>query len=303
LLLKKVGNTLTRRQQHWRLARDRLVPALHTVRAMPLQFHGNQMSPMISCLMVTQPLPERLPLLQRSISDYCRQSYLRRELVVVVDVCDPADAAPVRRVLESFGREDLRLVLPPVKLSLGALRNLSWQAARGEVVCQWDDDDMNHPERLTWQWGALRESNMAACYLEQFMQFFPVERSLYRVNFRPSPDGVAVNTLMAARTLPVRYPEVGPTASLGEDAALLAMIRSGGGFHVLADEPCLFVYVSHGANTWDHKHHRMLVDMMGASQALLRRMEPALRTGLAPYDFGADPVTVMGRNGPAFTLP
>lgn len=261
------------------------------------------MSPLISCLTVTQPLPARLPLLRRSIFDYCRQTYPRREMVIVVDIADPTNAEPVREVLESFNREDLRLILPPTKLSLGALRNLSWQKARGDVVCQWDDDDMNHPDRLARQWDALDNSGHTACYLEQFMQFFPAERSLYRVNFRPSPDKVAVNTLMCERVLSARYPQVGPEASLGEDAALLAVIRSHGGFHILADEPCLFVYVSHGTNTWHLSHHRMLVEMMGASQALLRRAETVLRAGLEPYDFGAGPITVMGRNGPAFTLP
>jgi glycosyltransferase involved in cell wall biosynthesis len=92
--------------------------------------------------------------------------------VIVADVPDAAAAEPIRQVIESFGRDDLRLVLPPTKLSLDALRNLSWEAARGEALCQWDDDDMNHPDRLARQWAALRESGQTACYLEQFMQFF-----------------------------------------------------------------------------------------------------------------------------------
>ena len=261
------------------------------------------MIPLISCLMVTQPRAERIPLLKQTLADYCRQRHPRREMVVVADVAEPAAAAPLRQVLEGFGRADLRLVLPPAKLSLGALRNLSWQAARGEVVCQWDDDDRHHPERLAKQWSALRDSGLGACYLEQFMQFFPAERLLYRVNFRPSPDRVAVNTLMALRTLPQRYPEAGPDAALGEDAALFAAIRADGGFHTLAEEPCLFVYVSHGANTWHQGHHRMLAERLGASQGLLRRAEARLRAGLAAFDFGPGAVTVIGPNGPAFSLP
>ena len=261
------------------------------------------MLPLISCLMVTQPLPERLSFLRRSISDYCRQTHPRREMVIVLDVADPSAAEPVRRILKDYDREDLRLVLPSSKLRLGALRNLSWEAANGDIVCQWDDDDMNHPERLTCQWDALRGSGKAACYLEQFMQFFQSERLLYRVNFRPSPERVAVNTLMAERRLPVRYPESGPDASLGEDLAILRQIRSGDGFHILTDEPSLFVYVSHGANTWHQGHHRMLVEKMGASEALLRRSEALLRARLSPFDFGSGAVTVMGRTGPAFVIP
>jgi glycosyltransferase involved in cell wall biosynthesis len=224
-------------------------------------------------------------------------------MVIVLDVADPSAAEPVRQILKEYSRDDLRLVLPPSKLRLGALRNLSWEAAKGDIVCQWDDDDMNHPERLACQWNALRGSGKAACYLEQFMQFFPMERLLYRVNFRPSPDRVAVNTLMAERSLPVFYPESGPEASLGEDTAILQQIRSAGGFHVLTDDPSLFVYVSHGANTWHQGHHRMLVETMGASEALLRRSEASLRGRLSPFDFGSGSVTVMGRTGPAFVIP
>jgi hypothetical protein len=46
----------------------------------------------------------------------------------------------------------------------------------------------------------------------------------------------------------------------------------------------------------------MLADQLGLSQGLLRRREAALRDGLSVFDFGPGPVTVEGRNGPAFTL-
>ena len=258
--------------------------------------------PLVSCLMVTMPVAIRLPMLRRSLAAYCAQTYANRELVIVVDTADAAAAEPIRAEVAALGHGDIRIVLPEAKLSLGALRNLSWSAARGAVICQWDDDDLTHPDRLAAQLAALRGSGKPACYLQEFVQFFPGVRRLYKVNFRVSPDQVAVNTLMCLRDLAVRYPETGEVSARGEDAALMAQIRDAGGYHALPDMAHLYVYVSHGQNTWDDGHHRMLVEKMGVSAGLLRRSEAALRAGLAPFDFGHGDVVVTGRNGDAFIL-
>jgi glycosyltransferase involved in cell wall biosynthesis len=252
--------------------------------------------------MVTMPSAYRAPLLRRSLAAYCRQTHPALELVVVVDTTDPAEAAGIFEMVAALGRNDIRIVVPECKLSLGALRNLSWANAHGEVICQWDDDDLSHPQRVSLQLDALLTSGLPACYLQEFMQYFPAERRLYRVNFRPSPDRIAVNTLMCRRDLAVAYPEAGPEAARGEDTALMQQIRDRGGYHALEGMAHLYIYVSHGRNTWDDGHHRMLVDLMAVSQALLRRSECALRAGLAPFDFEGVDIVVTGRNGDAFTL-
>jgi hypothetical protein len=35
--------------------------------------------------------------------------------------------------------------------TLGTLRGLSLDVATGEIVCQWDDDDCHHPDRILHQ--------------------------------------------------------------------------------------------------------------------------------------------------------
>jgi glycosyltransferase involved in cell wall biosynthesis len=262
----------------------------------------NPVPVMVSCLMVTLPTAYRAQLLRRSMAAYCQQTHAALELVIVVDTAGRSEASDVLAMVAALGRQDIRVVLPERKLSLGALRNLSWREARGDVICQWDDDDLSHPQRVSLQLEALLASGRPACYLQEFMQYFPTERRLYRVNFRVSPDRVAVNTLMCRRDLAVAYPEAGPNAARGEDAALVQQIRDSGGYHALEGMAHLFVYVSHGRNTWEDGHHRMLVDKMGVSKGLLHRSEEALRAGLAPFDFGGQDVVVTGRNGDAFTL-
>ncbi|MBK6395090.1 MAG: glycosyltransferase [Betaproteobacteria bacterium] len=102
----------------------------------------------VSCLMAALPSPLRLPFFRRSVADYCRQSHPTRELVVVLDRGDPDARDAMIAHVESLGRDDVRVIEPDEKLTLGALRNVSVAEARGDVMCHWDDDDWFHPERV-----------------------------------------------------------------------------------------------------------------------------------------------------------
>ena len=257
---------------------------------------------LVSCLMVTKPAPVRLAMLERSIDAYCRQSHSNRELVILVDAARDSEAVQIQTLVASLARNDIKVFLPPEKMSLGALRNLSWRRAKGQVICQWDDDDLNHPGRIELQLLALIGSGRPACYLQEIMQYFPREKCLYKLNFAVSPDGVAVNTLMCLRELKVKYPESGPESVRGEDAAIIPQIRHFGGYHALAGVAHLYIYCSHGSNTWDDGHHKMLAEKLAVSKGILRRHEEELRDGLADLDFRGQSIVVMGRNGGAFNL-
>jgi glycosyltransferase involved in cell wall biosynthesis len=252
--------------------------------------------------MVTHPAPARLERLRATLHDFARQTYAPRELVVVIDARTDLEAADILDAIADSGQDNIRSVVAGRVMSLGALRNLSWEHALGDVICTWDDDDRHHPLRLAEQYGAMAASGHPVCYLQEFMHYFVEDRRIYRVNFRPAPDPIAVNTLMCRKDLALRYPESGPKAQRGEDEALFWSIRESASFQALADKPWLFIYVNHGANTCNDAHHRHLIDQMGASQALLRRYEDTLRRGLSVFDFAASGVTVTGRNGDAFAL-
>jgi glycosyltransferase involved in cell wall biosynthesis len=259
--------------------------------------------PTISCLMVTLPAPERLQPLRRSLAAYCAQTHPRRELIIVHDHAGEAACAAIRRAVEACEREDIRFVAVPGELTLGALRNISWREAAGEFVCQWDDDDLYHPERLARQLEALAGSGAAASSLQHVMQYVPASRRLYLTNWAASPPACKPGALMCRRSVPVEYPESGPEARIGEDLVVLDQVRRMGGVHVLADAPHLYVYVSHGHNVCGQPHHRMIAEQLAVSKGLIRRREAALRHGLAPFAFGPGEVIVEGRNGPAFAIP
>ncbi|WP_068078222.1 glycosyltransferase family 2 protein [Novosphingobium lentum] len=258
---------------------------------------------MISCLMVTRPTARRIALAKHSIADYCRQTHTDRELVIVVDgTAAPDDVAALSDFVTAQGRPDIRVHLPAVTGRLGALRNLGVALAAGDVICQWDDDDRYHPQRLEAQYARLNAADHEAVYLQEVMQYFPDREALYLTNWRSTPAGGHPGTLMARRTAAIRYPEVGAEAELGEDLAVALALKARGRVGYLGGEAHLHVYVSHGENSWDPGHHAMLARELGVSIALLRRNEASIRSGLAPFAFRADSINVTGHNGIAFRI-
>lgn len=258
--------------------------------------------PLVSCLMVTLPVRYRLPFFRQSVADYCRQTHARRELVIVTDQGEPAARAELVAHVASLGRDDIRIVDVPGKHTLGALRNASVANAHGALLCQWDDDDRFHPDRIAAQVAILRAQGPAALCLEDVFQYFPAARTLHLVSFRATRERIFPGSLMMRRDAAPQYPEEGPTSLRGEDSAGLAQIRSRGGIGVVAGAPHLYVYVSHGANTWSAGHHRMIADRLSIPRSRILQREASLRAGLAAYDFGPGPVEVRGHDGVAFTL-
>jgi glycosyltransferase involved in cell wall biosynthesis len=252
--------------------------------------------------MVTLPSPRRLAFLKRSIAAYCAQTYARRELVIVLDQGTAEDKAAIIDHVATLGRDDVRIVESPRAMSLGALRNLSRASARGEVHCQWDDDDLHHPQRVELEFAALIACGAQAVCLQEVMLLLTASSELYWTNWRAAEPTVMPATLMCLATAPVRYPESGPHSRLGEDTDVALQLLRLGGLHPMTDASHLFVYVGHAANTWGTEFHPMLASRLGLSKGLLLRREARIRESLRAFDFGPGPVTVRGPNGVAFTL-
>ena len=258
--------------------------------------------PLVSCLTITPATPDRLEFLKRSLNCYAAQTYHRRELVIVIDNSSENGGAAIREIARSCGNSDIRIVEPHGNLTLGALRNQAIRAARGDYLCTWDDDDMYHPERLARQAAALNDPHKTAVGLTEIIQFFPAERRLFLTNWVSSPPSVMPASLMWKRSVPAVYPETGDGAQLGEDLAFIAQLQPVGGVSGISGAPYLYVSVCHGHNTTGVDHQRMLTEKLAVSKGMVLRREPALRAGLAAYDFGPGSLTVEGNNGLAFTL-
>jgi Glycosyl transferase family 2 len=258
--------------------------------------------PLISCLLVTLPVAERFIQFRQSVQAYCRQTYAEKELVVVFCEALPESREAILGFVDALERTDIHVVELPEWSTLGRLRNISRASAGGEFLCQWDDDDLYHPERLEQQFAALQHSGQEAVYLQEVMQFFPSLGDLYCINWFATEAKGLPSSLMCRRSADINYPEVGPASMRGEDLVVAAQLHKQHGVYLLAGMPHLYVYVSHGQNTWPAEHHRMLAAQLGISRGLLRRREAQLRHGLSAFDFGTNTITVQGNNGSAFTI-
>jgi glycosyltransferase involved in cell wall biosynthesis len=192
--------------------------------------------PKISCLMVTRGnlFPTRF-----AVDCYRRQTYPNRELVIVCDRPDSELAPWVAQLRD----ETIRYVETGPAI-LGALRNISVAAAEGELVCQWDDDDLYHPRRLEKQAAVLAKTGHGAHFLSQWMLWWPARRRLGISNIRPWEG-----SMLARRDLLPAYPEL----ARREDKLLVTTLSEKHPISVTS-MPALYCYVIHGNNTWHEAH-------------------------------------------------
>lgn len=237
---------------------------------------------LISGLTVTQE--GRLPSLALAVADFARQSAADRELVVAHDGEDAFDEA-VHGIAAAHPDQAIRIVRLSAspKLALGALRNAALDAARGEYVCQWDDDDRYHPRRLEMQMDALRAAESDASVLADQLHFFAESREMYWDDWHESayPLNFVPGTLFARREAMAPYPE----EPRGEDTGLVvAMLRAGRTFARMRERGYLYVYVFDGNNTFDQAHHAAISLYHRFRRDRLARMESELRRHLSEYD-------------------
>jgi glycosyltransferase involved in cell wall biosynthesis len=258
--------------------------------------------PGVSCLMVTL---DRLTLAKRSIRSFAAQRYEDRELLIVTD-----GSEVFRRALENYvaalGLERVRFFYPEGDgLTLGRLRNVSMEEARGELICQWDDDDYSHPDRLAVQAGHMLGESAAACFLTDHLQFIEEQRMLCWIDW--TVDGtlegtarLAPGTLLMHRDARFRYPEDGPFARQGEDSIFLETLYHSAPVAHLSGAGHLYLYQYHGRNTFSREHHYRMSSCR-TSNAQLHENADRLREAARHYPIPR-PCFVVGREGPAFAL-
>lgn len=215
----------------------------------------------VSCLMVTQE--SRWHHFLRSCNCFLQQTWPEKELVVAAH----GSAA----FLDYLERYCAQLPAPTVTAltqtpcTLGELRNLSVQAATGEIICQWDDDDSYHARRIELQAGELIKQAADMCLLTDYWHCFRDTGELYWLDcsrcatgksWKTPTNGTLPGSLTARRQAMFPY----PASARGEDTFFLmyALIRRCK-FALLSGMGWCYVYNYHGANTWVRPHHEMRV--------------------------------------------
>ncbi|WP_372620948.1 glycosyltransferase family 2 protein [Falsiroseomonas sp.] len=197
--------------------------------------------PTVSCVMVTKGnlFPTRL-----AVDCFLRQTHADRELVVVCD----REAAELKRYIAGLASPLLRFI-EAAPADLGTLRNLSIAEARGELICQWDDDDLYHPRRIEAMLEELARARADAVFLHRWTLWWPNRATLALAGRR-----VWEGSMLARREVLPPY----PVASRAEDSALVRTIRESHRIK-LVDDPSLYCYVFHGSNTWPEQHFRSIL--------------------------------------------
>jgi len=263
---------------------------------------SNNSLPTISCLTVTS---NRLVLLKEAIQCYCKQTYPNKELIVVTDGT-PRYQQAIRNYIRWLGRDDIRLVCADkAGQTLGALRNLSLDAAKGTIVCQWDEDDLNHPQRLERQFEHLSAARADGCCLTDQLQFFFRERLLYwsdwRTNNVHGTRNLIPRTLMAYRHTQFRYQETTALAAKGEDSILLEQIAETGTVTPFQDAGFLNIYSSHDRNVFSEAQQRLIAVYGSRSSDFLREHESILLDALRHYRL-PEPYSVVTGDGPVMFI-
>lgn len=194
--------------------------------------------PRVSCLMVTRgkPFPARF-----AIACFQHQTYENRELIIVVD--DPA--CELIPYVTGLNDDRIRLVVVSAEArTLGELRNISIASARGEYVCQWNDDDLYASERIQTQLAALLSTQTSACVLRRWTLWWPEAGRLAISGARPWEGSI----LALKRVMPPY-----PAMRRGEDKEMLNSLMLHERVTSL-EAPNLYVYIRHAGNTFNEQH-------------------------------------------------
>lgn len=198
--------------------------------------------PLISCVMPTSGRPR---FIGQAIRQFMAQRYPNKELLIVYD--RDSDLP------EALGLPEQVRVIRSAGNSIGAKRNEGCRHAAGELVAQWDDDDLYHPDRLTRQAEPILAGRADITALTDILFWeedtghcWSCSPELFAMLFSHRVTG---GTLVFRRSLwqtKVRYPPV----SLREDAEFLQRALRFGARLTPVPGRELFVYRRHARNTW-----------------------------------------------------
>jgi hypothetical protein len=217
--------------------------------------------PLVSCLCVTENRHAFMPWLLWS---YDRQRWAERELVVI-DSSEPPVELPKRH--------DIRVIHVPLGTSLGKKRNLALDAARGQIVAWFDDDDWQHPGRLSHLIPLLREAaaRLGASFIGPSQSYFiDIEArraEAYRLSRYAIFNGSIYYTAMVRHA---RFPE---DVLRTEDTRWIStLLRSRQGAAIVGRQESPFLWLSHDVNVTNAQGVRRL---RRDAQEVIRSLGPA----------------------------
>ena len=233
-------------------------------------------TPLVSVVVATNRVS---PFLAEALASVAAQTYPRVEIIVVDDGSPDPDAVEAAVAAATPSAR----VLHRAPSGVSAARNSGAASAKGELLVFFDDDDLNHAERLAQQVARLTAAPAAvACYCG--MRTIDIGGRVLveadqtavrdRLDVARRRTGILLGNLMIRRA---DFDAVGgfdPGLRLAEDLDLILSLSERGEF-VFAPE-ALFDYRLHGAN--NTSRHRELA----------RSIDDIVRAHLAAAQRGGD---------------
>ena len=215
--------------------------------------------PKVSCVM---PTHNRREFVSQAIKYFLRQDYANKELIVVDDgddaVADLVPSTPLFQYIRLSARH-----------SIGVKRNLAGEAARGEILLTWDDDDWYSPDRISYQVQPLLTGRAEVTGLGNTLmlslpegEFWACSPTLYDHMFFQGIHGGTLTFWRDSWQQGARF----ASSSLAEEVPVQqALMRQGARLEKLANQG-KFIYIRHGSNAWQFVTGKFL-DRSGWSRA------------------------------------
>jgi hypothetical protein len=146
---------------------------------LPVPPGSSRQAPLVSCVLVIGD-KARLGIARQAVECFVKQVYARKQLVIVNGVPEEIDLDT--RVTNVGYHEIVEQRVAPGQ-SVGMMRNLGLEAADGDWIMQWDDDDYSHPFRIAYQM-AHRDGDRPVflrqqirCQYQKSIAFYHVEET------------------------------------------------------------------------------------------------------------------------------
>jgi len=203
--------------------------------------------PLVSCIM---PTKNRREFVAQALYYFEKQDYPNKELIVV----DDGDDLVVDLVSQ---HAHVRYLAPQYAHTVGVKRNIACEAAHGEIICHWDDDDWYPSTRLSYQVAPLLtgEADITGLHFQAVLDLQQMRG--WRCADIASPtvgvDGMHYGTAIYRKQLWMNYARFQDSAK-GDDGSgfVRKLINSGA---IVSTLPCAgqHVYVRHGKNIWKYQ--------------------------------------------------
>ncbi|MYY05923.1 MULTISPECIES: glycosyltransferase family 2 protein [unclassified Streptomyces] len=199
--------------------------------------------PLVTAVM---PTADRPHFVQRAIKYFMEQTYRSKELLVVDDGLTPVDHLVPQN-------DSIRYLRLDGKNTIGSKMNAGANAAHGEILSQWDDDDWHGPNRMATQVAPILAGNASITAFEGAPFYhLPTQRtwsapnSLMRLHHK---NGIHCGTLVYTKKA-WQSTEGYPDLSFFEQTTFLDRVLAAGGHLETVLNNAHYVQIRHTTNTW-----------------------------------------------------